>query len=114
MSSATIHVREDLIWKDDTLSDFDDHPRVGVEEQVALSTAQHGSRECLFIHESYASSRPEGGEELLGHGFTPTTRASELSVESFLRYLGRSERVLVPLDGLQDELRVHLFEHRHE
>ena len=114
VSSATIHVWEDLVWKDDGLSTFDDEPCVGVEEQVALRAAQHSSGDYLAIHESHVSSRSSGGEKFLVHGPAATAGASELSVERLLRLLGRSELVFVPLDGLQEELRVHLFEHRHK
>jgi len=114
MSSAVIHMWEDLIWKDEALSNLDDDPGVGVEEQPALSTAEHCSGHGLALHERYTSTCPSTRQEFLIHGGTAAAWASELSVESLLRSMCRSELVLVPLDGLQEELRVHLFEHRHK
>jgi len=114
VSLTVIHTREDLIWKDEALPVLDDEPGVGIEEQFALSTAEHCSRHDLAFHERYTSTRSSTRQELLVHGGTATAWASELSVESLLRLMSRSELVFVPLDGLQEELRVHLFEHRHK
>jgi len=114
VSLAVLHVWEDLIWKDESLANLDDDPSVGVDEQPALRTAEHCSRYSLALHERYTSTCPSTRQELLIHGGAAAAWASELSVESLLRSMSRSELVFVPLDGLQEELRVHLFEHRHK